>query len=128
MGEDPVEDRQLVDPLQVDLLGGRDRVICIVATAAVSLVLGFLMARYTNAASPYIDASIAGMSITAQLLLAWRKLENWLLWIVTDVVAIGLYLSKGLQPTAALYAVFLLLSIIGFTDWWRKLRAQGRPA
>ena len=68
------------------------------------------------------------MSITAQMLLAWRKLENWLLWIVTDMVAIGLYLSKGLKPTAALYAVFLVLSVVGFIDWWRKLRAQGRPA
>jgi nicotinamide mononucleotide transporter len=68
------------------------------------------------------------MSITAQLLLAWRKLENWLLWILTDIVAIGLYLSKGLHPTAALYAIFLILSAIGLVDWGRKLRAQGRPA
>jgi len=45
-----------------------------------------------------------------------------------DRVAIGLYLSKGLQPTAALYAVFLVLSLIGLIDWWRKLRVQGRPA
>ena len=51
-----------------------------------------------------------------------------MLWIVTDIVAIGLYLSKDLKPTAALYAVFLVLSIIGLVDWWRKLRAQGRPA
>jgi nicotinamide mononucleotide transporter len=123
-----VRAKQQAGEVQVDLLGGRERIICIGVTAAVSLALGFLMARYTNAASPYIDASIAGMSITAQLLLAWRKLENWVLWIVTDVVAIGLYLSKDLHPTAALYAVFLLLSVIGLIDWWRKLRAQGRPA
>jgi nicotinamide mononucleotide transporter len=123
-----VRAKQAAGEVQVDLLGARERVICIAVTAAVSVALGFLMARYTNAASPYIDASIAGMSITAQLLLAWRKLENWLLWIVTDVVAIGLYLSKDLKPTAALYAVFLVLSVIGFVDWWRKLRAQGRPA
>ena len=123
-----VRAKQAAGEVQVDLLGNRDRAICIAVTAVMSLALGFLMARYTNAASPYIDASIAGMSITAQLLLAWRKLENWLLWIVTDVVAIGLYLSKGLQPTAILYAVFLVLSVIGFVDWWRKLRAQGHAA
>src|ERR1044072_7729124 len=77
--------KQAGGEVQVDLLGVRDRIVGIAATAAVSLLLGFLMARYTNAASPYIDASIAGMSITAQLLLAWRKLENWLLWILTDI-------------------------------------------
>lgn len=123
-----VRAKQTAGEVRVDLLGTRERAIGIAVTAAVSLALGFLMARYTNAASPYIDASIAGMSITAQLLLAWRKLENWVLWIVTDVVAIGLYLSKGLQPTAVLYAIFLVLSAIGLIDWWRKLRAQGRPA
>ena len=97
-------------------------------TALVSLLLGFLMARYTNAASPYIDASIAGMSISAQILLALRKLENWLLWILADIVAVGLYLSKDLKPTAGLYAVFLVLCVVGLVDWGRKLRAQGRPA
>lgn len=123
-----VRAKQAAGEVQVGLLGNRDRAICVAATAAVSLALGWVMATYTPAASPYIDASIAGMSITAQLLLAWRKLENWLLWIVTDIVAIGLYLSKGLQPTAVLYGVFLILCVIGFVDWWRKLRTQGHAA
>jgi nicotinamide mononucleotide transporter len=123
-----VRAKQDAGEVQVGLLRARDRAICVAITAAISLVLGWVMATYTPAASPYIDASIAGMSISAQLLLAWRKLENWLLWILTDIVAIGLYLSKGLKPTAGLYAIFLILSIIGLVDWWRKLRAQGRPA
>jgi nicotinamide mononucleotide transporter len=123
-----VRAKQAAGEVQVDLLRGRERLAWIAVTMVVSLTLGFAMARLTNAASPYVDAAIAGMSISAQILLAFRKLENWLLWILTDIVAIGLYLSKDLKPTAALYAVFLILSIIGFVDWWRKLRAQGRPA
>jgi nicotinamide mononucleotide transporter len=123
-----VRAKQQAGEVRVELLRGQERAICIAVTAAVSLALGFLMARYTNAAAPYVDAAIAGMSISAQLLLAWRKLENWLLWILTDIVAIGLYLSKGLHPTAILYGVFLILSIIGFIDWRRKLVAQARPA
>lgn len=123
-----VRAKQAVGEVQVDLLAGRERALCAVVTAIVSLLLGYVMATWTNAASPYIDASIAGMSISAQFLLAWRKLENWVLWIITDIVAIGLYLSKGLQPTAVLYAIFLVLSVIGLVDWWRKLRAQGHAA
>jgi nicotinamide mononucleotide transporter len=123
-----VRAKQAAGEVQVGLLRPGERAICVAATAAVSLALGFVMDNYTDAAAPYVDASIAGMSISAQLLLAWRKLENWLLWIVTDIVAIGLYLSKGLKPTAALYAVFLVLCVIGFIDWRRKLAAQGRPA
>jgi len=120
--------KQDAGEVQVDLLRAGERVIWAAATVGVSLALGFVMAHYTNAASPYVDASIAGMSISAQLLLARRKLENWVLWILTDIVAIGLYLSKGLKPTAALYAIFLVLCIIGLIDWQRKLRAQGGPA
>ena len=123
-----VRAKQAAGEVRVELLRGSERVTWALVTALVSICLGWLMATHTNAASPYIDASIAGMSITAQLLLAWRKLENWLLWILTDIVAIGLYLSKGLHPTAVLYAIFLILSVIGLVDWWRKLRAQGRPA
>ena len=123
-----VKAKQAAGEVQVDLLRGSERVTWLLITALVSLLLGFLMARYTNAASPYIDASIAGMSISAQILLAFRKLENWLLWILADIVAVGLYLSKDLKPTAGLYAVFLVLCVIGLVDWGRKLRAQGRPA
>jgi nicotinamide mononucleotide transporter len=114
--------------VQVELMSTGARATCIAVTAAVSLALGWVMATYTPAASPYIDASIAGMSISGQLLLAWRKLENWVLWILADIVGVGLYLSKDLKPTAVLYAIFLVLSVIGLIDWRRKLLAQKRPA
>jgi len=123
-----VRARQEAGEVRVGLMRSSERVTWLLVTALVSVLLGFAMARWTNAASPYVDASIAGMSITAQLLLAWRKLENWLLWILTDIVAIGLYLSKGLHPTAGLYCLLLALSIAGFIDWRRQLIAQGRPA
>lgn len=114
--------------VKVELMTNGARATCVAITAAVSLSLGWVMATWTPAASPFVDAAIAGMSISAQLLLAWRKLENWLLWILTDIVAIGLYSSKGMTPTAVLYAIFLVLSVVGLVDWRRKLVAQGRPA
>ena len=123
-----VRAKQAAGEVRVELMRSSERVTWLLVTALVSVALGWFMANYTPAASPFVDASIAGMSITAQLLLAWRKLENWILWIVTDIVAIGLYLSKDLKPTAGLYAVFLLLSVIGLADWWRKLIAQRRAA
>lgn len=86
---------------------------------------GWIMASYTDAALPWWDSAIAVLSLSAQWLLSRRFLENWVLWISVDVLAIWVYLAKDLQPTAVLYAIFLVLAIIGALDWWRSWRRQG---
>ncbi len=112
----------------VALMTGRERIIWLAATLAASLAWGVTMARFTDAAAPLVDAGVAGFSIAAQILMARRRLENWILWIGVDVVAIGLYASRGLVLTAGLYALFLLLATAGFFQWRRALRAQQAPA
>jgi nicotinamide mononucleotide transporter len=86
-------------------------------TALLSLALGWLMHRFTDAAVPFVDAAVAGASIAAQLLLNLRRIENWVLWIVIDVVSILLYLSRDLYFFAALYLAFLVISAIGLRQW-----------
>ncbi|MEZ5895052.1 MAG: nicotinamide riboside transporter PnuC [Parvularculaceae bacterium] len=94
------------------------------AAAVISAgALGYLMKTFTDAAFPFWDASIAVLSVVAQIMLARRRLENWLVWIAVDVLAIGLYLEKGLQPTAALYAIFLVMCVVGFANWRNAWRA-----
>ena len=105
-------------------LSWRERLFWVVGTASFSLIWGLGMARFTDAAAPLLDAAIAGTSVAAQLLMARRRIENWVLWILVDVAAIGLYASRGLEPTAWLYGLFLLLSIAGLIDWHRALRRQ----
>jgi len=83
------------------------------------LVVGTLMGRYTDASLPYWDAATSVLSIVAQILLARRKLENWIVWIIVDVMAIGIYTYKGLYPTAALYTIFLGVATLGFFTWKR---------
>jgi nicotinamide mononucleotide transporter len=80
------------------------------------------MSRYTDAAAPMVDSAIAAASIAAQILMARRLIENWVLWILIDAVAIGLFASRELYATSGLYAVFLILSIIGLVGWARALR------
>lgn len=79
--------------------------------------LGGFMARYTDAALPWWDASIAVLSIVAQTWLARRYIESWYVWIAVDILAIGVFTAKGLAPTAVLYAVFLALSVSGLLAW-----------
>lgn len=109
--------------VRVEVLDTRGRILWSGGAVAAALIWGWGMHRFTDAALPYWDALVAMPSVAAQLLLARRKLENWLLWIAVDIVAIGLYWTKGLALTAGLYAGFLVLATIGLVQWWRVWRA-----
>ena len=89
---------------------------------AASLGWGLLMHRYTDASHPYWDASVAMLSVLAQLLLARRFIDNWVWWIIVDCLAIPLYWVKGLHLTAGLYVIFLILSATGLREWTRARR------
>lgn len=105
----------------VTVMSWRQRALWLAGTAAAGLLWGAAMRGFTDAAAPMLDAAIAAASVAAQILLAQRRLENWLLWILVDVAAIGLFYSRGLAPTAALYAVFLVLAVAGLLSWRRAL-------
>ncbi|MCT2401134.1 nicotinamide riboside transporter PnuC [Novosphingobium mangrovi (ex Huang et al. 2023)] len=112
-GEDPDHP----DRVPVRWLDNMSRAVWLLATAAISLNLGWVMHRFTDAAMPYADAAITGASVSAQILLAFRRIENWVLWIVIDVAAIGLYINRGLHPTAGLYGGMLVMSLLGLKEW-----------
>lgn len=98
-------------------LDWRSRLVWLTATAAISLNLGWVLHRYTNAAMPFADSAIAGASVAAQILLGYRRIENWVLWIAVDIGAVALYLNRGLYPTAGLYAAMLAMSVLGLKEW-----------
>jgi nicotinamide mononucleotide transporter len=100
------------------------RIVWLMVTAAISLNLGWLMHRYTNAAMPFADSAIAGASVAAQILLGYRRIENWALWIVIDVAAVLLYINRGLYPTAGLYGGMLVMSLFGLKEWIEVERRQ----
>ena len=108
----------------VAIMSGLERVVWTAATLASSLVWGLAMARFTDAAAPIVDAGVAGFSILAQILMARRRIENWIVWIGVDLVAIGLYASRDLYATSGLYALFLLLSVAGLFQWRRAMRRE----
>lgn len=97
------------------------------AGAALTTALGLVMHRYTDAALPYWDATTTLLSLIAQYLMARKVLESWLLWIVVDVLSIGIYLTKDLHLTAGLYGLFLVLATLGFVAWKKDLNKTLTP-
>ena len=89
-----------------------------------TLALGTVLARYTNQALPYWDSGIAAFSLVAQWMLARKLIENWIFWFVIDVVAVGVYFTRGLYPTTVLYLVYLGLAVAGWRAWRQSIAAH----
>jgi nicotinamide mononucleotide transporter len=111
--------------IRVELMSDRARIGWVAGCAVGIAVWGWLMHRFTDASYPWWDAGVAIVSIAAQIMLAKRWLENWVLWIGVDIVSVGLYAAKGLWLTMVLYVIFLALAIWGLIDWRNTRRAAG---
>ncbi len=108
--------------VEVRWLDWQSRWVWLVAMAAISVNLSWLMEKYTTASAPWIDTPIAVFSVGAQILLAFRRIENWVLWVVIDIVSIWLYIMRDLEPTAGLYGGFLVMSLFGLKEWTEAAR------
>jgi len=104
-------------------LGVRLLVIGIASAA----LLGTILARFTDAALPYVDSATTSTSLVAQWMMTRKILENWAVWAVVDVVYVGMFIFKQLYLTAGLYTVFLVLAIMGYVQWKRSLIAEREP-
>ncbi|MGG5284776.1 nicotinamide riboside transporter PnuC [Pseudomonas viridiflava] len=87
----------------------------------ISLALGAGMAHFTDAAQPWLDAALTGFSLVAQVWMAQKRVQCWPLWIVLDVIFVGLFVYKDLYLTAALYGLFTLLAVQGWREWRNDL-------
>lgn len=99
----------------------RRTALSMTAIALVTWVsLATITRRLPGAALPWLDAALVSISLVAQYMMTRKLLENWLLWIAVDVVYVGLFINRQLPLTAVLYAVFLVLAIIGYVQWHRS--------
>jgi len=112
------------DSVPVRILTWKNRISWMWVIAIISSTVGFFMYKYTDASLPYWDALTTVMSLTAQWLMSKKILENWVLWISVDVMALFIYSYKGLYMTTGLYALFLILAIRGFLEWRKSMQNQ----
>jgi len=86
------------------------------------LFIAWLLVRYTDTQVPYLDAITTALSIIATWMLARKKLEHWLIWIVVDGISIGMFILKGLYPTTLLFLVYTILAFYGYNEWKTTLK------
>ncbi|AZP14234.1 nicotinamide riboside transporter PnuC [Undibacterium parvum] len=84
------------------------------------VLLSWFLKSFTDTDVPYADGFLTAGSLLGQLLLSRKKLENWHVWIIVDVLYVGLYVYKNLMLTAILYALFVLMAIMGLRVWSKQ--------
>jgi nicotinamide mononucleotide transporter len=87
-----------------------------------------IVLRSVHDIAPFWDALTTCLSLVAQALLNWKKLENWYFWIAADVVYIPLYVVKRLDLTAIVYVLFLAMCFVGLRAWQAAEGASIEPS
>ncbi len=87
-------------------------------------ILSWILVRYTDTQVPFLDAITTALSIVATWMLARKKLEHWLVWVVVDAISIGMFVVKGLYPTTVLFFVYTVLAIYGYSEWKKELKTS----
>jgi len=102
----------------------RMHTLAIGGSAALAAVIGWFMSRHTQAAFPYLDAFVTVSSVVTTYMVARKILENWLYWLVVDSLALYLYWQRELYFFVGLFALYLVLVVLGWIRWHRDWRAQ----
>lgn len=94
--------------------------VLLVVYALLHCLLYFLLTEFTDSRVPFFDAMSTALSVVAMWMLSRRLVEQWLVWLVVDMISVGLYLYKQIPITAGLYSIYCILAVVGYLRW-RKL-------
>jgi nicotinamide mononucleotide transporter len=107
----------------------RDNLISIVfftfSLVVIMLLLMFFKSDdeiYWSTKIPYIDTFTTAIFIVGMWLMAIKKVENWIYWIIGDLISIPMYLYKGLIFTSLQFFIFLILAVLGYIEWKQKAK------
>lgn len=97
--------------------GIRKIVIYLLYTLIFTILISVFLIHFTDSPLPVWDAFTTAGSIVATWMLAQKILENWLFWIIIDLISMGLYIYKGLYPTVLLFFVYSVMAVVGYIKW-----------
>jgi len=89
-------------------------------------VIYFVLIKLTNSNTPVLDSLVSASAVTAMWWMAKRKIENWIAWIFSNIIAIPLNFYKGLMLFTLMYVLFLLLAWWGYIEWKKKFNLENK--
>jgi nicotinamide mononucleotide transporter len=109
------------EALKISKSGKRTLFLLLIITIPSCAFLGKVLS-YTNSNVPYWDGITTALSLAATWMMARKLIENWLVWIFTDLLYVGLYLIKHLYLFSLLYFIFTALAVYGYYQWKKQLK------
>ena len=113
-----------VTNLPITQLTTNQHLITIVSGVGISALVGFLFSNYTQAASTYLDSFTTIFSIIATFLTIHKKIDNWIYWIVIDIIYAYLYFSRGALLFGVLMIIYTIIGIFGWMNWNNSLKGS----
>jgi nicotinamide mononucleotide transporter len=109
--------KSMAMPTPVSQITQKEILLSVIGIIAFTIILGFILRQNTDASFPFIDSFCTACSLIAQVFLARKVLQNWLIWIFVDIIYVGVYVSKDLYATAIMYALYIYIAWMGYQQW-----------
>uniref|UniRef100_UPI004056081B nicotinamide riboside transporter PnuC n=1 Tax=Alistipes sp. TaxID=1872444 RepID=UPI004056081B len=90
--------------------------------AVLHVVIYFVLTQFTDSSVPFLDSMSTALCVVATWMLSRKLVEQWLVWLVVDMISVGLYFYKGIPLTALLYTLYCVLAVAGYMRWQRECR------
>lgn len=84
----------------------------------------YILINFTNSKVPYADGFTTALSIIAMWMLSRKYVEQWLVWLIVDIVTVALYIYKDIPITAALYTLYSCLAVVGYLRWVKMMKEE----
>ena len=111
--------------LHITRISGKKQLLQYVLGTLIAYLAYYLILQYlTDSTIPAADSVEGALSVIATWMLAKKKIENWLIWIVVDAFAAGLYFYKELYPTAILFVIYTVMAVVGYKQWKKTLNSS----
>jgi nicotinamide mononucleotide transporter len=115
------EDREQV---RVTINNAKENLITVALLLGSFIILYTVLTNFTDSNVPFWDATTTSFAIAGMWLMARKKLENWIAWIITDIISVPLYFYKGLVLTSFQFFIFTGLAFAGYLAWKKSLENQ----
>ena len=96
-------------------------IMLLLASLLIYGVYYLILAKFTDSTIPISDSLVGTLSVLGTWMLARKLIENWLVWIVADGIATGLFFYKELYPTAILFIIYTTMAVVGYWQWRKTI-------
>ena len=98
-------------------------IVLFIGTVVFVIAVYTFFDKFTHWTS-YVDTLVTGIFFVGMWLMARRKIENWILWIVGDIISIPMYFVKGYSFTSIQYLIFTIIAVFGYLEWKKTLQQK----